>query len=112
MKNFNEFKKDIERELMIKIIMGLRYGKISQQKAEVLAKEYLELMSVSNTDELFTDMSKLIEKYSEILDVYIKTATEYFSQKKEELLRTGRHYMQQEQYDHAVSALKGQGGIH
>ncbi|HRN96135.1 MAG TPA: hypothetical protein PLD54_01675 [Candidatus Levybacteria bacterium] len=107
MKNFEEFKKDIERELMVKIIMGLRYGKISQSKAETLAQEYLELMEVSNTDELFTNMSKLIERYSEMLEVYLKTATEYFTQRKEELLHAGRQYMQQSQYDNAVYALKG-----
>lgn len=107
MKQFNDFKRDIERELMIKIIIGLRHGKISQAKAQKLAQEYLVIMKAVNSDELFTNMGKLVGMYSEILEVYLKTANEYFTQKKEELLRAGRKYMQQAQYDVAVSALKG-----
>ena len=41
MNNLTEFKKEFEREMLIKIIIGLRYGKISNEQAQVLAKEYL-----------------------------------------------------------------------
>lgn len=112
MKNFEQFKKDVERELMVKIIMGLRHGRISQRKAEILAQEYLQISSVSNTDELFRQMSQLIEQYSEMLEVYLKTATEYFSQRKEELLNAGRYYMQQAQIENAVYALQGRRNDH
>lgn len=107
MKQFNDFKKDIERELMIKIIIGLRHGNISQAKAQRLAQEYLSVTNAENSEELFTNMGKLVEKYSEILEVYLKTANEYFDQKKDSLLQAGRKYMHQAQYDVAVSALKG-----
>jgi hypothetical protein len=108
MKNFSEYKKDIERELMIKIIIGLRHGKITERKAEELAKEYMSLVSVQSTEELFRGLSQKIEKHSEILEVYLKTATEYFGQKKDEYLQKGREYMKKSQYDHAVHALKGE----
>ncbi len=106
MKQFQEFKQDIERELMIKIIIGLRHGKISQSRAQKLAQEYLNLTNASNADELFNNMSKIIERYSEILEVYIKTATEYFDQKREYVLSEARKYLQRSQYDHALIILK------
>ena len=107
MKNFEEFKKDVEREIMIKIIMGLRYGKISQKKAEVLAQEYTRLMQFKNTDELFSQMANIVEKYSEMLEVYLKVASEYFSQKKEYVLSETRRYLQTAQYDKALAVLQG-----
>lgn len=108
MKNFQDFKNDIERELMVKIIMGLRYGSISQVKAQNLAQEYLTIMTAVNTDELFSNMGKIIEKYSEVLEIYLKTAAEYFAQKKEVLLDAGRKQMQLTQYENAVYALRGE----
>ncbi len=110
MKNFETYKKDIERELMVKIIMGLRHGSLSQKKAQTIAQEYLVLMSAKNTDELFECMGKLIEKYAEMLEVYIKTASEYFNQKKEYVLSEARKYMQTAQYEHAVTVLQ-KGGL-
>jgi hypothetical protein len=107
MKNFEEYKKDIERELMVKIIMGLRYGKISHQKAEQLAQEYSQIMSAQNAEELFAQLSARIEYFTEMLEVYLTSATEYFAQKKEELLEAGRSYMKISDYENAVYALKG-----
>ena len=107
MKNFDEFKKDVEREIMIKIIIGLRYGKISQKKAEVLAQEYTRLMQLTSADELFSQMAHIITQYTEMLEVYLKVASEYFSQKKEYVLSEARKYLQTAQYDKALAVLQG-----
>lgn len=107
MKTLNEFKNDVERELMVKVIMGLRHGKISKEKAQSIAREYIKLREAENSEQLFENMASLIIKYSEILDVYLKTASEYFMYKTNQLLNEGRKYMKIEQYDLAVDALQG-----
>jgi protoheme ferro-lyase len=92
---------------MIKIIMGLRHGIISESKAEKLAKEYTSLMDIQSIDEFFSTLAQKINSFSEMLDIYIQSANDYFNQKTEEFLSNGRSYMKSSQYDKAVNALKG-----
>jgi hypothetical protein len=108
MKNLIEYKKDVERELMIKIIIGLRHGTISETKAEYLAKEYTSLMNIESVDEFFSNLAQRVNKYTEILDVYIRSANEHFTHKTEELLKNGRIFIKNAQYDQAVIALRGE----
>lgn len=107
MKTLKDYKNDIERELMVKVILGLRHGNITKEKAQDIATEYLKLRESTDIEQLFSNMSRLFNEYSEVLEVYLKTASKYFSDKTNLLLFEGRKYMNLRQYDLAVDALKG-----
>ncbi len=108
MDQFNTLKKDFEREVMVKIIVGLRHGTISEERARVLAHDFLDCMSASDGDTFFSKTVTLLEKFSEMIDLYLKYAEEYFIEKRDYLLSIAREYMKAKQYDEAVSALRGE----
>ena len=102
-----EFKKEFEREMLIRIIIGLKYGKLSNDQAQLLSKEYLEASGYETVESMLAKLYSLIEKYSDILEVYIQLANKYFTAKKEQILTQAREYMSVQQYDVALTVLKG-----
>ena len=107
MNNLTEFKKEFEREMLIKIIIGLRYGKISNEQAQVLAKEYLNASNEGTEEKILSRLFSLIEKYTDMLELYIQLANKYFSEKREQVLTMTREYLLAQEYELALKTLKG-----
>lgn len=101
-------KQQLEREMMVKIIIGLRHGKLSQEKAQVLAREYLAVTNTHSEEEMLSKLFLLIERYAEMLDVYVKVASQFFADQKEKILLEARSLLAVQNYDAALSVLKGE----
>lgn len=101
-------KQQLEREMMVKIIIGLRHGKLSQEKAQTLAREYLAVTNTHSEEEMLSKLFLLIERYAEMLDVYVKVAAQFFAEQKERVLADTRTFLGVKNYDAALSVLKGE----
>lgn len=84
MKNFDQFKHDFKQDVLIKVIVALRHDAITQNRASGLAQAILEIFSEENPRAVFTLINKLSETNSDIVDIFIKRATEYDDRKKAE----------------------------
>jgi hypothetical protein len=85
MKNFEQFKKDFKRDLLIKIVVSLKYGKANESPSEV-ARTILEVFKFNEKEVVFKQINKLSETHPEILDIFIKRGYEYDAREKDEKL--------------------------
>lgn len=79
--NFEQFKKDFKQDILIKVIVATRHGKVSSDSASYLARLILEIFE-NEPREVFKKLNKLTETHPDILDIFIKRATEYDDRKK------------------------------
>lgn len=107
MNTLSEFKIEFEREMLIKIIIGLRYGKISNEQAQQLAGEYLMAVREENAENILSKIYTMAGTFNDILELYIRLASKHFTEKKEQILTQAREYMNIQQYDVALNVLKG-----
>jgi deoxyadenosine/deoxycytidine kinase len=108
MQNIMTVKKILERELLVTIIMGLRYGKITKEKAQKLSQEYKAIIVASKEEDVLQNLYATIQKYSELLDIYLTIAADFYEKKKQTCLAHGRQFIGSQRYDWAVQALKGE----
>jgi hypothetical protein len=93
MKNFDQFKKDFKRELLVQIIVNMKYGKTSTAQAKTLATRINEIMQMEDSKEVFQALNKLSETNSNILDLFIKHAKEFEIKEKDERLEQIHIYL-------------------
>ena len=77
MKNFEQFKKDFKRDLLIKVVIGLKHGQTSKDKSAEIARNILEVFRNGEPAVVFQGINKLAETHPYILDIFIKRANEY-----------------------------------
>lgn len=81
MKNFDQFKHDFKQDVLIKVIVAMRHEKVSAEKASYLARAISEIFE-NEPHEVFKKLNKLAETHPDILDIFIKRATEYDDRKR------------------------------
>lgn len=84
----NEFdvtiiKRNIQKDLLARIILNLRHMKLTSAKARRIAKEFILIQPFENVEILFDRLHVLSLRYSEVNEVYQKYAREYFQYQKE-----------------------------
>ena len=77
MTNFDQFKKDFKRELLVKVIIDLKYGKISHPRAVQIAQNVVEIFKDNEPAQVFSKINKMAESKPEVLDIFIKRISEY-----------------------------------
>ena len=108
MKNFTEFKKDIERDLMLQIIMHMKRHTLTTKKAQKLAQEFLPTLKNSTIETFLDDLSKLSYNYKEIRDVFMKYAQQYEDTIVTERLEKMSHLIAENDIEKAVQVGRGQ----
>jgi len=83
MTNFEQFKRDFKRELLVKVIIDLKYGKISHARAVRIAQDIVAIFEEQNPTQVFAKINKMAETKPEVLDIFIKRINEYENRDRE-----------------------------
>lgn len=105
MKEINELVKDIERDLLINIILSLRHKRMTKKEAKKLSASYLKGFPFRDSEDLFLSLRVLSDKFREARKVYIKYAVDYYDLKDKKILSEMRFYMNTNEIDKAI--MKG-----
>ena len=93
--NFELFKKDFKRDLLIQIVINMKHGKVGKTSSSELAREVLEIFregqaphqsDAGQARQVFERINKLAETHPEILDIFIKRGYEFDSREKDQRL--------------------------
>ena len=84
MDNFNQFKKDFKRDLLIKIVVSMKHGWANKEESRSLAREVLKVFGEHDSALAFQKLNKLSERHPEILDIFIKRGYEFDVRDKRE----------------------------
>jgi hypothetical protein len=93
MKNFEQFKKDFKRDLLIQIVINMRHGKTGKASSSELAREVLKIFREGQAKQVFERINKLAETHPEILDIFIKRGYEFDSREKDQRLEQINIYL-------------------
>ena len=107
MKDLNELIKDVERDLVINLTLGLRRKKINKIEARNIAKEFMSGFVYKDKKDLFMKLNELSDKYRLVRKIYIKYACIYENEKNEETIKLMRSYMKQNDFENAIRTAKG-----
>jgi hypothetical protein len=83
MNNYEQFKKDFKRDLLVKIVVSLKHGKTTKKRSKTLAKQILSIFSETEAAAAFAKINRLSEHHPEILDIFIERGYEFDSREKE-----------------------------
>jgi len=106
-KTVQQFVTDIEKELLIQVMTSLDQKKITDDRAQHLAQDFLYLLPVKNKRTLVLKMRTLASHYKEASKVYFELAETIY---KEEKLRKGKlasKYIKLGEIEKAVKTIKG-----
>jgi hypothetical protein len=106
MKKMEETIKDIERDLLINILISLRHKKMTKKEAKMLSGEFLSIFPVTDFESLFSSLKSLSNSYTEARKVYIKHAGKYINARDEEKLQKIRFFMVANNFEKAIQAGK------
>jgi len=106
MKDLVILTKDIERDLLINIVMSVKYGRISKKDAKEIAGEFLA-KSFNSQESIFKSLYEL-KDYKEIRKVYVKYAPDYYKEKGKLKLKIMRDFMNLKDYESAIKIAKGE----
>ena len=91
--NFETFKKDFKRDLLIQIVINMKHGKTNKTGSKELAREVLEIFREGHSRQVFERINKLTETHPEILDIFIKRGYEFDSREKTEKIEQIHIYL-------------------
>ncbi|OIP57408.1 MAG: hypothetical protein COX79_00405 [Candidatus Levybacteria bacterium CG_4_10_14_0_2_um_filter_36_16] len=69
--------KDIKRDILLMIVLKLKYSEIGVGHAKQLAREVIDACKYENTDDIFKGLFELSKRYAEVNDVFIKQANNF-----------------------------------
>ncbi len=107
MKDLKELVKDIERDLIISLVLSVRHGRINMKDAKSLSKNFIESFPFRDYEDLFGRLFALGNKYNEARKVYVKYSPEYEEEKTIRILNKMREYMKNNDFDNAIKVAKG-----
>lgn len=103
MKKFQDFVKEIERDLVANLAVSNRGKKLSMDEAKIIAKDFVGTLPFVNYEDLFVKMLVLSNKHRIIRKVYVKHAPGYFEAKKDFVLKNFRQAMSEKDIDRAIN---------
>jgi hypothetical protein len=77
MNNFEIFEKDFKRDLLSKVIVAMKHGRMSKESAQKLAKSVLEIFTQESGPNVFAAINKISEIYPQVIDIFILRGNEY-----------------------------------
>ena len=98
----------LEKDLFDEIIIALKKGKLSKEKASLIAKEYLSFLPFTSKEDLLVKVHLLSIKYEEVIPVYLKIAAPINESSRQNALDQTRSFIRAGSYDKAAYEGKGQ----
>jgi hypothetical protein len=106
MKQFEDFVKEVERDLVIGLTVSNRSKKITLDEAKVISKDFVSSFPFENYEDLFGKLLILSNKHRIIRKVYVKHAPGYFEAKKEFVLKNFRQALKENDLDKALNVSR------
>lgn len=100
---YKKLRTDLERELLLTLIVGMKRNKISDKRAQMISKSFLQIMkSTDDKRELVNRVSILCQTYPEIVDGYLKTARKFEEEETSIKLLEVKAYLEEETLNIAI----------
>lgn len=99
---------DIEKELLATIMNNLDQNKLSVEKAQALAKEFLALLPIDDQKDLLEKLQKLSQENQDVKSIYLKYAHPYEAQERERKLALMSQHIHQGDVEKALAIAKGE----
>lgn len=99
--------KDIERDVLIQALFGMKNKTIDIVEARQMAREFLAAEPFANIPDCLEKLYSLSEKYVGIRKVFLKYAKWYGEQKREEITNQAHEYIKRGDVSGAIEQIKG-----
>jgi hypothetical protein len=109
MKSLDEFVKDVERDLVIGLVLATRYKKISKKEARDIARDFISKIPFKDHEQVFEKIYEMSDRYWVVRKIYIKYAIGFEKEKDEYMLKEVRDFMKISDFENAIK--KGRGRI-
>ena|SRR3972149_11472824 len=106
MKTLEQTIKDVERDLVISIVLSVRHKKMTMGEAKKLAKEFVS-DSFDSQEILFDRLYELSNSFREARKVYVKYAPDFYEEKRIMILGNMRKLIKNNDIDNAILISKG-----
>jgi hypothetical protein len=104
MKDLKGVVKDVERDLLINIVLSVRHKRMTKAQAKKLSKSYLTSFPFNDFDSLFESLKNLSKSSREARKVYVKYAQDYYDSKDKVTLSEMRFYLNKKDLNNAILA--------
>ena len=108
MKSLERTIKDVERDLVINMVLGIRHGRINLKEARSLSKSFMTSFPFQDYKSLFETLYMLSNKYKEVRKVYIKYFPEFENEQREIILTNMRKFMKINDFENAIKVARGE----
>ena len=95
---------EVKKELVELIIKHLRQNKLPAQKAKKLAEDFLNVLPISDQQDLLEKLKNLGENYLEAKEVYVDELKRISEEQRDQTLSQMRDHIKQGNIDKAVEA--------
>lgn len=105
-KILEQYAEDVKRDILFYIILELKRYEITKEDAQNLAQDFLSIFPVLTVEDLLTKLNDLGKTYKEAQKVFLKYATSYYNQQKQEVLEKIPPFLKSGDIDAALSILR------
>ena len=104
---YETLKTDFEREMILMFVLLMRKNKISDLRARLISKAFLDVLKISNgCKEFLNNLSRICPQYPEIIEAFIKVSNNYENVSVKDKLSNSKFYLQKGQIDAALLVLR------
>jgi len=95
---------EVKKELVELIIKHLRENKLPAEKAKKLAGDFLNVLPISDQQDLLAKLKNLGQEYQEVKEVYVNELKKISEEKRNETLSQMRDHIKQGNINRAIEA--------
>lgn len=108
MNNFEHFKKELKRDLMLQIMYNLKHGLMTKEDSRLLARDFLKAVdNAIDEQSTLSELFRFIEIHPEILSTFTKFANSYYEEQRKARLDQAQLTLKSGDVEAAVNILKG-----
>src|SRR3989344_4998863 len=98
MKSLEQTIKDVERDLVINLVISVKYKRISFAESKKIAKDCISYFPFKDYEDLFERLYFLSNSYREVRKVYVKYSPAYYEERSKAILEILRNNMKGKDY--------------
>lgn len=107
MKDLKELVKDVERDLVINIVLGVRYKRLTLKEAKTISKSFMASFPYKDHKELFEKLYILGSKHRAVRKVFVKYFQDYEKEEIEKTLVNMRIFIKINDFENAIKVARG-----
>ena len=106
-KRFQVFKKDMQRDLLVHIVVRVRNGTITFEMAQNMSREIIDAFTKTTEPSIYEALYGIAKKHPGIADIFIKNANTYEKKKLTDDIPAIISFIKQNDIDNALRIAKG-----